>query len=617
MMPVPVSVHLLFLAPAAALLASFFLVRPFRPRWTHLPILLSCAVVSGAAIDLAAKVYTGWSMDQTLGLWMAAGTWDVSFGVRIDGLSAAVLAMVAVVGALIHVYAAGYMRSDPGFPRFFLSFHLFYLSMIGMLVSNNFVQFYLFWEGVGLCSFLLIGFWTHKPAARAASLQAFVVNRVGDFAFLVAILILLKTYGDTRFERVFELMAYQGGPLLALVGLLLFTAAASKSAQFPLYFWLPDAMEGPTPVSALMHAATMVTAGIFLLARAWPLVVFVPGLPTVIAAVGGATAVFAGLLACGQTDLKRILAYSTVSHLGLMALALGLGRVGVAVLHLIMHGFFKAVLFLCAGNIAHGLGKSAADVSETGGLAKSMPVTMACFAAGAASLAGLWPTAGFFSKDGIIEAALEAGPGWLAVALLAAALGAFYISRMLFLAFFGPSPEQHPGHCHEAPASMAVPAAFLALAALSAGALSHGIGSLLKVGGLAPEESLALAHFSWPVFGLGTAAAGVGFGAAWFLTLARPSFDWDWRRRHPGLQALVASDFGWRKVVALAASACWGLAEWVGGSLDRRRWDGFIEWTAPASLSLGGCISLKGGRLNDYLWWILSGTAVLMAAALL
>ncbi|MBI5624797.1 MAG: NADH-quinone oxidoreductase subunit L [Elusimicrobia bacterium] len=616
-MAVPVSVYLLFLAPTAALLVSFFFLRPYKPGWTHLPILASCAVVSGSAIDLAAKVYTGWSLDQTMGLWMAAGNWSVSFGVRIDGLSSAVLAMVAVVGALIHVYAAGYMKEDPAFPRFFLSFHLFYLSMIGMLVSNNFVQFYLFWEGVGLCSFLLIGFWTHKPAARAASLQAFVTNRVGDFAFLVAIFILLKTYGDTSFGRVFELMAYGGGPLLALVGLLLFVAAASKSAQFPLYFWLPDAMEGPTPVSALMHAATMVTAGIFLLARAWPLVAFVPGLPHLIAAVGGGTAVFAGLLACGQTDLKRILAYSTVSHLGLMALALGLGRVGIAVLHLIMHGFFKAVLFLCAGNIAHGLGKSAADISETGGLRKSMPLTMACFTAGALSLAGFWPTAGFFSKDGIIEAALEAGPGWLAMALAAAALGGFYISRMLFLAFFGPSPEQKPGRCHEAPACMAVPVGFLALAALTAGGLSHGIGALLGIGRLSSEESLALAHFSWPVFGLGTSAAVAGLGLAWFATMARPSFDWTWRRRLPWLQALVASDFGWRKVVALVASACWGLAEWIGGFLDHRTWDGLIEGSVPASVALGGTLSLKSGRLGDYLWWILTGTAVLLAAVLL
>ncbi|MBI5884450.1 MAG: NADH-quinone oxidoreductase subunit L [Elusimicrobia bacterium] len=616
-MPIPVSVYLLFLAPTAALLVAFFLFRPLRPQWTHWPILASCAVVAAASMDLAAKTYTGWSMDAPLGVWMAAGSWEVYFGVRIDGLCAAVLAMVAVVGGLIHVYAAGYMREDPGFARFFLCFHLFFLSMIGMLVSNNFVQFYLFWEGVGLCSFLLIGFWTHKQSARSAALQAFVTNRVGDLAFLVAILILLKAYGDTRFEYVFGQMAYGGGPLLLLVGVLLFVAAASKSAQFPLYFWLPDAMEGPTPVSALMHAATMVTAGIFLLARSWPLIAFVPGLGTLIAAVGGVTAVFAGLLACGQTDLKRILAYSTVSHLGLMALALGLGRVGIAVLHLIMHGFFKAVLFLCAGNIAHGLGKSAADISEVGGLRKHMPFTLACFMAAAISLAGIWPAAGFFSKDGIIEACLEAGPGWAALALTAAALGAFYISRMLFLAFFGPSPEQKPGHPHEAPAGMSVPVGFLALGALLAGFLSPGIGRLLVKGAMSPEESLALAHFSWPVFAAGTSAAVIGFAAAWFLTIARPRFDWTWRREHPGLQALVASDFGWRHVVAFVVKTSWRFAEWVGGALDHRTWDGFLEWTSPAAVSLGGAVSLKSGRLSDYMWWIVMGTAALLAAALI
>ncbi|MBI4678994.1 MAG: NADH-quinone oxidoreductase subunit L [Elusimicrobia bacterium] len=621
-MRVPLSVYLLFLAPTAALAFAFFLFRPWWPRGTHWPILASCAVVSAASIDLAAKAYTGWGMDAPLGVWMAIGNWDVYFGVRIDGVGSAVLAMVAVVGALIHVYAVGYMREDPGFSRFFLCFHLFYLAMIGMLVSNNFVQFYLFWEGVGLCSYLLIGFWTHKPAARGAALQAFVVNRVGDLAFLIAILILLKSYGDTRFKHVFEQMAYQGAPLLGLVGLLLFVAAASKSAQFPLYFWLPDAMEGPTPVSALMHAATMVTAGIFLLARSWPLISFIPDLPWLIAAVGAVTAVFAGALACFQTDLKRILAYSTVSHLGLMALALGLGRVGAAVLHLIMHGFFKAVLFLCAGNIAHGLGKSAADISEVGGLRRSMPFTLACFAAAAVSLAGVWPFAGFFSKDGIIEAAFDGGPVWTAFALAAASLGAFYISRMLFLVFFGPcaeqgaGPERKPGHPHEAPAQMGMPVAFLAMLALFAGLLAPGIGRLLASGALPEAESLVLAHFSWTVFAAGTAAAGLGFAAAYYLTMVRPGWDWEWRRGHPGLESLVRSDLGWRKVVSAVAALGWRLAEWVGGALDHRTLDGLIESSAPATVSVGGALSLKGGRLNDYLWWILAGTAALLGVAL-
>ncbi|MBI5210769.1 MAG: NADH-quinone oxidoreductase subunit L [Elusimicrobia bacterium] len=616
-MGLPLSAILLFAAPVAALLAAFFLVRPFKPGWTHWPILASCAVVTAASVDLAAKVYAGSVFDVPVCAWMAAGNWMVSFGVRLDGIGVAVLTMVCVVGSLIHVYAAGYMRSDPCFSRFFLSFHLFFLMMIGMLVSNNYVQFYLFWEGVGLSSYLLIGFWTHKPAARSAALQAFITNRVGDLGFLIAILMLLGFYGDTRFGLLFDAMGSQPAPLLPLIGLMLFVAAATKSAQFPLYFWLPDAMEGPTPVSALMHAATMVTAGIFLLARSWPLIAAVPQLPTLIAAVGGGTAIFAGLLACCQTDLKRILAYSTVSHLGLMALALGLGRVGVAVLHLLMHGFFKAVLFLCAGNIAHGIGKSTAHVAEVGGLRRSMPMTMACFVAAALSLAGIWPTAGFFSKDAVIEAGLEAGPVWAAMALTAAALGAFYIVRMLLLAFYGPGSGQKPGHAHEAPPQMGAPVLFLALGALSAGWLAPGIGRLLACGRMPSEEALALPHFSWTVFALGTAAAALGAVAAYVLTVGRPDFEWTWRREYPRAASLIETDLGWRKVVAAAAFVVRRLSDLVGDLLDHRCWDGLIESLPRATLPLGGAVSLTSGRLSDHLWWIVSGAALMLLAALI
>ncbi len=396
---VPLAVLVLFAAPVAALLLGFFVMRTLKPEWTHLPILASCAAVAAAAVWLASRAYTGWTYDGDLCTWMIAGDWKVSFGVRIDGLSACVLAMVSVVGGLIHVYASGYMEKDPGFSRFFLCFHLFFLAMIGLLVSNNYVQLYLFWELVGLASYLLIGFWYQKKSARDAAMQAFMTNRIGDFGLMLALLLLLLVFPGTgtHFSLVFPLVASAGPKLVGLIGFLLFWAATAKSAQFPLYFWLPDAMEGPTPVSALMHAATMVTAGIFLLARSWPIVAVVPGLPATIAAIGAFTSIAAAVIAGTKTDLKRILAYSTVSHLGLMAFGLGLGAVGPAVFHLVTHGFFKAVLFLCAGNIAHAVGKSTASVDDAGGLAKKMPLTFFCFTIAALSLAGIWPLAGFFS----------------------------------------------------------------------------------------------------------------------------------------------------------------------------------------------------------------------------
>ncbi|MCX5794526.1 MAG: proton-conducting transporter membrane subunit [Elusimicrobia bacterium] len=255
MIHIPLAVYLLFAAPLTALAVGFFVFLPRKPEWTHIPILLSCAVVTAAAAYLAARVYAGWGIDGTMFQWMVAGDWDVPFGVRIDGIGVSVLAMVSLVGALIHVYAAGYMKGEPGFARFFLVFHLFYLSMIGLLVSNNYVQFYLFWELVGMCSYFLIGYWMQKESARRAALQAFMTLRVADFGLMVAVLLLMGFYRHSRFAVLYMMVPGIPPGLLALLGVLFVWAAAGKSALFPLYFWLPDAMEGPTPVSALMHSS--------------------------------------------------------------------------------------------------------------------------------------------------------------------------------------------------------------------------------------------------------------------------------------------------------------------------------------------------------------------------
>jgi len=611
---IPLSVTLLLAAPAAALLAGFFLLRPWKPQWTHWPILASCAVVAAASLSLAARVYSGWGIDVPLATWMAAGEWSLSFGVRLDGLSASVLAMVSVVGGLIHVYASGYMRGDPGFARFFLVFHLFYLAMIGLLISNNYVQLYLFWELVGLSSYLLIGHCYQRRAARAAALQAFLTNRVGDFGLMLAVLVLLAAFrgGGTRFAILFPILPAGDPDLLALAGLLIFWAACAKSAQFPLYFWLPDAMEGPTPVSALMHAATMVTAGIFLLARSWSLVLAAGHLLQVLAWVGAFTAAGAALIACAKTDLKRILAYSTVSHLGLMAFALGLGQVPAAVFHLITHGFFKAALFLCAGNIAHALGQPTASVSEVGGLWRRMPLTCACFAAAALSLSGIWPFAGFYSKDAILDAALHRGGLAAAAGLSISFLSSFYIFRMLFLAFLGPRPEQRGPRLHEAEAVMAAPVFFLALGALGVGWLAKGLGTLLSSGWPGPALE-ALPGPSLPVAAAGTALAALGALAAYWLTTALSGWDWEWRRSLPGLEALFESDFGWRRAVASFSALVRGAAAMVGGP-----WDEGVDRVCEAAAGWAGSLGEAGrrlatGSLSDYLWWMLAGTTVLLA----
>ena len=616
MIHIPAAVYLLFAAPLSALAVGFFVLRPYKPEWTHVPILISCAVVTASAAYLAAFVYTGRGLDGTLFRWMVAGSWDVPFGVRLDGIGVSVLAMVSLVGALIHLFAAGYMRGDPGFARFFLVFHLFYLSMIGLLVSNNYVQFYLFWELVGMCSYFLIGYWMHKETARRAALQAFLTLRIGDFGLMLAVLILMGLYRNTRFAVLYQAVPAVPQGVLALVGALLVWAAAGKSALFPLYFWLPDAMEGPTPVSALMHAATMVTAGIFLLVRSWPLISAVPGLPEFIAALGAGTALFGAFLAFTQTDLKRILAYSTVSHLGLMAFGLGLGHVSGAVFHLVTHGFFKAALFLCAGMLAHAAGKSAVSVSEVGGLGRRMPFTFLCFLAAALSLAGVWPLAGFYSKDAILDAAFRHG-GWAVPAGLAIAAGsAAYIFRMLFLTFFGPRPEQHPPqHAHEAAPAMAAAVGFLSLGAVTVGWLSPDLMRMF-LSGWTRGVPMDVCELSFKVSAAGLGATALGATVAYILSMRRPSWDWQWRRRRPGLEALFAADLGWRWVVARGVAAVRRFADQVGRVWDHDTWDAAIEAAARTCRRLsdaGG--GLASGSLSDSLWWMMTGAACLLAWA--
>ncbi len=614
----PWPVILLFAAPVAALLVSFFIVRPARPRWTHVPILASCAVIAACAIWILSLVlFQNWGLDLPLGGWMVAGDWLVSYGVRVDGLSASVLAMVSIVGGLIHVYASGYMAEDPGFARFFLAFHLFFLAMIGLLLSNSYIQLYLFWELVGFASYLLIGFWWQKKTARRAALQAILTNRLGDFGLFLAALILLAVFHNTRFALIFPAIVNGHYALVSLVGFLLFWAATAKSAQFPLYFWLPDAMEGPTPVSALMHAATMVTAGVFLLARSWPLISTVPVLPDLIAVVGAFTAIAAGIVACAKKDLKRILAYSTVSHLGIMVFGLGLGEVAPAVYHLITHGFFKAVLFLCAGNIAHGLHQPTADLDQVGGLRKKMPFTFVCFTVAALSLGGIWPFAGYFSKDAILDAALHRGPWAIVAGVLIGVTSALYIFRMLFLTFFGPSPRQKGGeHIHEAEPVMAVPVGFITLGTLLGGLLGHSFSTVIKSGWPVAQPIAALPEFSWSTFAVGMSAAAVGAGIAWVIAFVNPSFDWEWRTKYPALESALNSDFGWKPFVRLATAGVVALAN-AAGFFDHAVVDGAVEG-APRVAGAAGEQGrrLATGRINDYVWWMLAGAAVLLLAVM-
>ncbi len=416
--------------------------------------------------------------------WISSGTLDVSWALKVDSLTAVMLIVVTVVSAMVHIYSIGYMSHDPDVPRFMAYLSLFTFFMLMLVTADNLIQLFFGWEGVGLASYLLIGFWYKKPSANAAAIKAFVVNRVGDFGFMLGIFTVYIIFDTVNLDAIFaaapgkanDTIAVFGGQFSALTVacLLLFVGAMGKSAQLGLHTWLPDAMEGPTPVSALIHAATMVTAGVFMVARLSPLFEYSDTALTVVTIVGGSTAIFAATIACTQNDIKRVIAYSTCSQLGYMFFALGVSAYSAGIFHLMTHGFFKALLFLGAGSVIHAMSDEQ-DMRKMGGIWRSIPVTYALMWIGSLALVGIWPFAGFYSKDMILEAAWGAGTlagnyaFWMGIA--AAFLTAFYSWRLLIMTFHGKSRanEKVLAHVHESPKIMLVPLMVLALGAIAAG----------------------------------------------------------------------------------------------------------------------------------------------------
>jgi NADH-quinone oxidoreductase subunit L len=404
-------------------------------------------------------------------LRVPTGASTLDIGVQIDPLTVAVLFMVPTVCLMIFIYSIGYMEGDPRYSRFFAYICLFATGMLGLVVSDNLLLFFVCWEIMGLCSYLLIGFWFEKPAAMWAGLKAFVTTRIGDVLLLLGLVLLYFQTGALRFETVFdgvERLAETNPNLMFVIGLLVFGGAVGKSAQFPLHVWLPDAMEGPTPVSALIHAATMVAAGVFLVARMLPIFAVLAGMPalTWVAAIGAFTALFASTIAVAQDDIKRVLAYSTISQLGYMVMSLGIGGFVAAVFHLITHAFFKALLFLGSGSVIHAVETN--DMMQMGGLRKKMPYTFWTFLAGMLALAGVPPLAGFWSKDEILATAFLQNQVVWATGTLAAFITAFYMTRQVCLTFLG-QPRNHEVHAHESPRVMYIPLIILALGAVLLG----------------------------------------------------------------------------------------------------------------------------------------------------
>ena len=417
--------------------------------------------------------------------WLSVQELNVELGLLFDRLSLVMLLVVTGVGTLIHIFSVGYMKDDPSYSRYFASLSLFVFSMLGIVLANNFFMMFIFWELVGISSYLLIGFWFGKASAADACKKAFLTNRVGDFGFLLGIIILWTLVGSVQFDHLQQRLVATPtmlGSAAGLVGLLIFMGAMGKSAQFPLHVWLPDAMEGPTPVSALIHAATMVAAGVYMLCRVFFIFQVTPGWPTclaflghisaldIIAWIGGFTALLAALMAVQQNDIKRILAYSTLSQLGYMVMSVGLAGTNAAMYHLTTHAFFKAMLFLGAGSVIHSVHHEQ-DIWKMGGLKEKMPTTFKTFVLGTLALCGLPPLSGFFSKDEILATAFHQNTLLFVLAVLVATLTTFYMFRLVIVAFFGHARSESAEHAHESPRIMTVPLIILAVLTVIAGFL--------------------------------------------------------------------------------------------------------------------------------------------------
>ena len=614
------SLALIVLLPLAGFFINGLIGRRAGPAFVSV---VGCGLPLAAfALTVAAFLalpHHGGAIDQTVYTWAAFGAGrELAIGFYMDRLSGVMSLVVTGVGFLIHLYSVGYMKGDESYSRYFAYLNLFLFFMLLLVLGRSLLVLFVGWEGVGLASYLLIGFWFADPAKAAAGKKAFIANRIGDAAFLLGMFALWATLGTLELPAINSALA-GGVPAslpASLIALMLFIGATGKSAQIPLYVWLPDAMAGPTPVSALIHAATMVTAGIYLIARLSGLYVQAPEVSLLVAATGAATALLAALIAITQTDIKKVLAYSTISQLGLMFVALGVGAFAVAVFHVVTHAFFKACLFLGAGSVIHAL-SGEQDIRKMGGLARRIPITFFTFAVATAAIAGIPPLAGFFSKDEILWFAF-ASPGgstWLwAVASLTSLLTSFYMFRLLWLTFFGASrlsPEAEH-HVHESPWTMG--SVLIVLAALSAAGglipVAHFLEPLLPL----PPIAETTEHWEPILIGAAVVAAFIGLAAAAWLYGGSAARAERLRVRFPRLHALASAKFYVDEAYErlLTRPLLW-LSDRVFLRLsDRWLIDGSLNGMALlARRSSAGLARVQNGSLQ---WYVLLAFAGLAAA---
>jgi NADH-quinone oxidoreductase subunit L len=509
----------LLIAIPAASAAILLLVGRRADRWGHFlgaaAPLVSFAIGLYYFINLLGRDVPERAVSVQLYNWIASGRWQINVGLLIDQLSIVFVLLITGVGGLIHVYSIGYMAHDDRRRRFFAFLNLFVAAMLLLVLADNYLVLFIGWEGVGLASYLLIGFWQYKPVAATAAKKAFVVNRVGDMGMSIAVMLMLALFGSSAFVNVNAGMPNVSNTAALILGLLLLLAACGKSAQVPLQSWLLDAMEGPTPVSALIHAATMVTAGVYLVTRSNAIFTESLAASTAVVVVGTVTLLFGAWIGCAKDDIKRVLAGSTMSQIGYMMLAAGIGPAGYAyaIFHLLTHGFFKADLFLGAGSVMHATNDNV-DMRHYGALRRLMPITFVTFAAGYLAIIGFPFFSGFYSKDHIIEVAFEQSAVIGGLAMLGAGITGFYMTRLMLMTFFGDKRWQQGVHPHESPLVMTVPLIFLGIASVIGGlVLNNWIVGWLNpaVGGEAPAETPSLLHFSTiAIVTLAVVAMGVG-----------------------------------------------------------------------------------------------------------
>ncbi|MEQ1889865.1 MAG: NADH-quinone oxidoreductase subunit L [Alphaproteobacteria bacterium] len=629
---------IVFLPLAGALIAGLF-GRRIGDRGAQI---VTCgALVISALLSVVALYEVGFlhrpATVQVL-RWIDSGAFEVDWVLRIDTLTAVMLVVVNGVSSLVHIYSIGYMAHDPHKPRFMAYLSLFTFAMLMLVTADNFLQVYFGWEGVGLASYLLIGFWYKRPSANAAAIKAFVVNRVGDFGFALGIMAIFMVFGSLSFDTVFAQAPEMAGKTFSFLGwqpdiltticLLLFVGAMGKSAQFLLHTWLPDAMEGPTPVSALIHAATMVTAGVFLVARCSPLFEFAPDALAFVTVVGATTAFFAATIGLVQNDIKRVIAYSTCSQLGYMFFAAGVSAYNVAIFHLFTHAFFKALLFLGAGSVIHAMSDEQ-DMRKMGGIYKLIPATWILMNIGTLALTGFPLTAGYFSKDAVIEAAYAAGTGvgqyGFAMGVLAATMTAFYSWRLIFMTFHGPSRADHHTleHVHESPAVMVVPLVLLAAGALFAGLAFAGpfIGEHSgefwgKALFVMPDNHIleAMHHVpdwvKWSPVGVGF----IGLALAWYMYIRNPAAPGKLAKTHYPLYQFLLNKWYFDELydlIFVRPAMAIGRFLWLrgdGGVIDRFGPDGIA---AGVQALTRRAARLQSGYLYHYAFAMLIGLSAI------